>query len=176
MDGVDVRDLLLHPVRMRILLCIAGHELTSREIAASLSDVAHATLYRQIARLHEAGILTIVEETRKRGGIERRYAMSTPYLDVSRSFLESGKDEQLQFFLVFVASLLQDFALYLDRRTTNPIDDFGFQSLLVNLSDDEFKSLTKKLNALMKPYLAMEPRKGRRPRSLTTILIPKDAE
>ena len=55
MNNIKVEDLLLHPVRMRILLSLAGHELTSREISSRLPDVAHATLYRHIGKLEKAG-------------------------------------------------------------------------------------------------------------------------
>jgi DNA-binding transcriptional ArsR family regulator len=41
-------ELLLHPLRMRILTELIAHERTPSQVAAALPDVPHATLYRQI--------------------------------------------------------------------------------------------------------------------------------
>jgi hypothetical protein len=57
---------------MRILLAIAGNQFTSQEIAEKLPDIAHATLYRHIAKLHKAGVLLVVEAQQKE---ELRYEL-----------------------------------------------------------------------------------------------------
>src|SRR5687767_2199950 len=49
-------DLLAHPVRLRIIMALAGEQLTPQQIAAVLADVPPATLYRQINRLAEGGV------------------------------------------------------------------------------------------------------------------------
>src|SRR5258708_953802 len=68
MDHTNV-DLILHPVRLRILLLVAGTRLTAQQITQMMPDVPQATLYRQIHQLVDGGLL-IIDETRPvRGGV-----------------------------------------------------------------------------------------------------------
>ena len=40
-------EMIVHPIRLRIIEALHGRELTSRQIADSLDDVPQATLYRR---------------------------------------------------------------------------------------------------------------------------------
>jgi DNA-binding transcriptional ArsR family regulator len=162
---------------MRILLSLAGHELTPGEISSRLPDVAHATLYRHIGKLEKAGVLVVVDENQKRGVTERTYALAdTQQLNLSVSFQEATDDDRFGYFLSFVTSLLQDFALYLRSREGESKGDFGFHSHVINLNDREFAQLAAKLNELFKPYLDNKLSNKRTPRTLSTIIIPRLAE
>ena len=68
-------DLILHPVRLRILLALADNHWSARQIAQVMPDVAQATLYRHINALAEGNILQIVEERPVRGTVEKVYAL-----------------------------------------------------------------------------------------------------
>src|ERR1700689_4133268 len=69
-------DLLLHPVRLRIVKAFLGDRaLTTAQLAAELDDVPAGSLYRHIALLTKAGVLQVVAERRVRGAVERTYAM-----------------------------------------------------------------------------------------------------
>jgi len=60
---VTSADLLLHPVRLRIVQAFLGDRaLTTTELRAELPDVPQASLYRNIARLVGAGVLSIVSD------------------------------------------------------------------------------------------------------------------
>ena len=50
-------DLLLHPVRTRIVAEFSGRRRTVRELAAALPDVPQTTLYRQVGVLEVATLL-----------------------------------------------------------------------------------------------------------------------
>src|SRR5579864_5927159 len=64
-------DLILHPVRLRIILAFArGRRLTPQQVAALLADVPQATLYRQIERLFQGGVLAIAAEKRVRAAVD----------------------------------------------------------------------------------------------------------
>ncbi len=53
-------DLLLHPVRLRIVQAFLGDRaLTTTELQAELPDVPAASLYRQVARLVDGGVLGV---------------------------------------------------------------------------------------------------------------------
>src|SRR5215467_10865211 len=69
-------DLLLHPVRLRIVQAFLGDRaLTTSDLAAELADVPAASLYRHVARLVDAGVLAVVAERRVRGAVERTYVL-----------------------------------------------------------------------------------------------------
>src|SRR5512137_805812 len=73
----NLLDELLHPVRMRIVMALAGdQELTPLQLAEQLDDIPLATLYRQISRLAKAGILNVVEERPVRGTLEKVYGLN----------------------------------------------------------------------------------------------------
>ncbi|MDZ7685343.1 MAG: helix-turn-helix domain-containing protein [Gammaproteobacteria bacterium] len=170
----QIEDLLLHPVRMRIVLSLAGEQLTSKEIGSRLPDVSHATLYRHIRALADAGALQVIEERQRRGSVERTYALAIQeHMNLDASFAAADEQAQLRYFLTFVVSLLQDFALYLRQPDGQGKEDFGFHSIVVNLSDQEFAQLSRQLNALFSRYLKNEPSNTRTPRSLSTIVIPR---
>lgn len=177
MTEIKIADLLMHPVRMRILLCLAGVELSPKEMADRLPDVAHATLYRHIGKLEKAGVLNVVREKKMRGATERTYALATSeHLDLSEEFQRAGQSEQLQYFLTFVVSLLQDFALHLTRREETPRNDYGFHSVVVNLSEEEFIKVMTRMNELLGPLLSNKPVGDRTAWTLSTLVIPRPEE
>src|SRR3712207_7514085 len=62
-------DLLLHPVRLRIVQAFLGDRtLTTADLRSELPDVPVATLYRHVGVLAEAGVLEVVGERRGGGG------------------------------------------------------------------------------------------------------------
>ena len=73
---MDSADLLLHPVRLRIIKAFLGDRpLTTTQLAAELDDVPAGSLYRHVALLTRAGLLHVVAEHRIRGAVERTYAL-----------------------------------------------------------------------------------------------------
>ncbi|RYG36496.1 ArsR family transcriptional regulator [bacterium] len=69
-------DLLVHPVRSRIIGALAGRTLTTRDLARALPDVPVPTLYRQVRILDEAGVIVRTGEKKVRGGMERSYTLA----------------------------------------------------------------------------------------------------
>src|SRR5690606_18487543 len=75
-DAVDSVELLLHPVRMRIVQAFLGDRaLTTAALGEELGDVPPGSLYRHIARLVDGGVLTVADERRVRGTVERTYRL-----------------------------------------------------------------------------------------------------
>ena len=69
-------ELLLHPVRLRIMQAFLGDRaLTTSQLSAELSDVPAASLYRHVARLVRANVLQVVAERQVRGAVERTYVL-----------------------------------------------------------------------------------------------------
>src|SRR5664280_2305479 len=66
---MDTVDLLLHPVRLRIVHALSGgRTLTTTELSGRLPEVSKVTVYRQVALLAEGGFLEVAGERRREGG------------------------------------------------------------------------------------------------------------
>ncbi len=69
---MGIVDLLLHPVRLRIVHGLfGGRELTTTQLGARMPDVSKVTVYRQVAMLVEGGFMEVAGEQRVRGAVER---------------------------------------------------------------------------------------------------------
>src|SRR5438477_12246920 len=107
-------DLILHPVRMRLIVTLARRQLTARQLSELLPDVPQATLYHHLGILTRAGLLRVVSERRVRGTIEKLYALADDSAILGQAELaNASREDHLRYFTVFVASLLGDFARYL---------------------------------------------------------------
>ena len=142
-------DVVLHPVRMRILMALAGRELSALQIAEELGDVAQATLYRHLGRLHRAGVLTVTSERQVRGTVEKIYGVNEEYSGASPERLaEVSPEDHQSYFATFVASLLDDFARYARGAEHLDLlaDGVGYRKLPLELSDEELRELARGLH------------------------------
>ena len=168
-------DLVLHPVRLRILQAFAGdRRLTTAGLAAELADVPPASLYRHVARLVAAGVLAVVAEQPVRGAVERTYALRVPAVVLTAEELATlSPDDHRQAFLAFVAGLVSAFDRYVDRGDIDIArDGVGYRLTALWLDDTELTQLRGQVEDLFAPALANRPRPGRTRRLLGTVLLP----
>lgn len=167
-------DILLHPIRLRIVLAISGDELTTAELGERLPDVAPATLYRQVALLLDNGLLEVVDERRIRGGVERTYRLVSSAASLgSDDAAAMSAEEHLTGFVTFVGALVDAFGRYLEEPASNPADDdVGYHQAALWLDDHELELLSEELAAVVEPHLANNATPGRKRRLLSTILMP----
>ena len=76
MTDVDP-EVLLHPVRIKILTALAAKDATPHDIAHTVGDIPKASLYRHINILRAVGAIREVREYRVRGTFEKVYALVT---------------------------------------------------------------------------------------------------
>jgi hypothetical protein len=170
-------DLLLHPIRLRIIQAFLGDRaLTTTELRAELPDVAPATLYRQVARLVDAGVLAVVSERRVRGATERTYVLRVSAANIGLDELEAmSAEDHRQAFLAFVAALLADYDRYLSRDDIDLLrDGVSYRLAGLWLDDAEFTDLMRELTRVLQPRAANPPKAGRRRRILGYVLLPGD--
>lgn len=172
-------ELILHPIRLRIILAISGRQMTAQDLAGALPNVAQATLYRHINALVEGEILTVVDERPVRGTVEKTYALpeGQPYHLTAEDLAGLGPEDHMHYFTVFVAALLSDFAAYLQREQIDlAADGVGYQSVPLYLNDGELQELAAGINALVIPLLANGPGEGRARRIFSTVMIPTESD
>jgi DNA-binding transcriptional ArsR family regulator len=165
----------MHPVRMRLLAALARRQLTARQLSELLPDVPQATLYHHLGVLTRAGLLRVVSERRVRGTVEKRYALAddTAFLGPSE-LAKASRDDHLRYFTIFVATLLADFARYLQQDTPiEPVaDGVGYRETPFYLSDEEYAQAAAAVSQALLPYLNNQPAPNRRRRLVTMIVIP----
>jgi hypothetical protein len=168
-------DLILHPVRLRIILAFArGRRLTPQQVSALLADVPQATLYRQIERLYQGGALAVAAERRVRGAVERTYVLAEGGASLSPEDLaKSSPDDHLGYFTAFAAGLISQFEQYLERSEIDLVKDgVGYRQVVLNLTDEELSEMAVALNLAVGRFLAYDPKPGRTRRMLATVLFP----
>ena len=69
-------DLIMHPIRIRILLALVDRKLTPLQLGEQLADVPQATLYRHLNKLMQGGLLEVIEERPVRGTVEKVYGLN----------------------------------------------------------------------------------------------------
>jgi len=173
----DSADLLLHPVRLRIVQAFLGDRaLTTSQLSAELSDVPAASLYRHVAKLVDAAVLQVVAERRVRGAVERTYVLRLAAARVGLDEIAAMSAEDLrQMFLAYVAGLLADFDRYLSHGDVDLLRDgvsFGIEALW--LDEAEYGLLMKDLYRVLARRRANPPKGGRRRRILASVLLPGD--
>ncbi|GIH78009.1 helix-turn-helix domain-containing protein [Planobispora longispora] len=168
-------DLLLHPVRLRIVQALLGdRRMTTAALAAELSDVSTATLYRHVATLTDAGVLEVVDEQRVRGAVERTYALRLSAAQVAEEdLLAMSPEDHRRAFMGFVAGLLADFDRYTEREDIDlRRDGVGYRHAALWLSDEELAEFAADLRRVVQARADHGPGEGRVRRIFTTVLMP----
>ena len=167
-------DLLLHPVRLRIVTAFMGNLLlTTSQLAAELPDVPAASVYRHVARLAKAGVLEVASESRVRGAVERTYVLRAPSARIGpEEAAAMTLDEHARAFLAYVAGLLADFDHYLSGTPEPGRDGASYQVAAMWLSEAEFAAFAGEVAEAARPRLANAPAPGRRRRLLYTVVLP----
>ncbi|MFH8791615.1 helix-turn-helix domain-containing protein [Streptomyces sp. NPDC017941] len=174
---MDSLELLLHPLRLRIMHAMSGgRTLTTSQLCALLPDASKATLYRHVSLLADHGLLEIEEERRVRGAVERRFRMSEAPIEEGTAAAAAVPPEgHRQLFAVTMATLIAEFNAYLDRPGAEPAEDaVGYRQRTMWLSPEEVADLIREMTAVVAPRIANEPSPERNRYLLSTILFPAE--
>ncbi|MDX8141807.1 helix-turn-helix domain-containing protein [Lentzea sp. BCCO 10_0061] len=170
-------DLLLHPVRMRILQALFETDpLTTAQLRERLPDIAPATMYRHIAVLAESGVLEVADERRVRGTVERSYRVRKEEATVDPDARAAmTREDHLRSYSTFAASLMGDFDRYLAHPDADPhADGVVYQQAAVWLTDEEFAVMLKEIQHAVLSRTGGERDGGRRRRVVSLVVVPDE--
>lgn len=168
-------DLIIHPIRFRILQALAAETLTTQQIAGRLPDAPKSSIYRHLKVLL-GGEMIVVAETRLVKGIQEKvYRLAQrPYLGPDDMAGVTAADH-LRYFTTYVMTLLQGFSDYL--AAFGPTLDFaadrvGYTEALFYATDAEMDALQANLNAAFLKVAMNEKGNGRKQRKIAIISHP----
>jgi DNA-binding transcriptional ArsR family regulator len=168
-------DLLLHPVRMRILQALFDADpLTTSQLRDRLPDIAPATMYRHIAVLAEAGVLEVVDEKRVRGTVERSYRVRPENAVVDPAARTAmTREDHKRAYATFAASLMTDFDRYIAREDADPISDgVVYRQAAVWLTEEEFTTMVEEIEHAVVSRMGHTRDGGRIRRVISLVVVP----
>jgi DNA-binding transcriptional ArsR family regulator len=172
---MDPVELLLHPVRLRIVHALSGgRSLTTQQLCERISDASKATVYRHVGVLAGAGILEQSAEQRVRGFVERHYRLRRDRAVISADRAAAASiEEHRRAFAAAMAALLAEYQAYLDDPDADPAADLvGYRQHALWLSPAERDALITGMRAAILPHLDNTPSPERTQHLLSPILFP----
>jgi DNA-binding transcriptional ArsR family regulator len=172
---MDPLDLLLHPVRVRIMHAMSGGvTCTTSELLARLPDVSKATVYRHVGLLAEAGVLEVASERRVHGAVERRYQLYRPRAVIDSDAAASMTlEDHRRGFAAAMAALVAEFNTYLNQAHADPTaDKVGYRQIPLWLSEHELRDLIGQIQSILVSSMDNQPGSDRRLHLLSPILFP----
>lgn len=168
-------DVILHPVRMRIIQTLINQKLTANQLKELLHDIPQASMYRNLKKLVEAEVIHIVDEIPNRGTVEKVYSIHDPNKSILgvEQLSNLSKDEHMGLFIKFLANLMGEYERYLNQEKIDIVaDGVSFRQASMYLSDEEYAEFSNELVAVYTKVLPNQPKKGRKRRTVATIIIP----
>ena len=166
-------ELIIHPIRLRILQALLVDELTTQEIADRLAGVPVSSIYRHVRVLLGAGLVAVATTRPVKGVEEKVYRLPRqPHLGPA-DMAGLGADDYLRYFTTYLVTLLRDFDQYLHAAPPDLFRDLaGFTEVVVYASDMEFMEATMAFNNAIVPLMQHGPGAGRTRRKLASVTHP----
>ena len=168
----DITDVMLNPVRMRIIQTLATRQnMTTTEICEKIKDVPRTTLYRHIKNLLDNDILTVVSEQKVRGSLERTIA-----LNVEEVAKHNTLENATQNAFAFLIKKYLMFQKYFKGQHPDPAKDRIFlNNTIMMTTDEEFDLFLSELKGLFMKY-NFEFSEGRKARDISIVSAPRESE
>lgn len=171
-------DLIMHPVRFRVLRLLTSENMTTQMIADRMADVPKSSLYRHLKLLLEGEAIGVAQTELVNGIQEKTYALKLrPYLGAG-DLAEVSAEEHISFFTIYVMTLLNDFANYVTVAAESGshidmvTDRTGYTEVAVYATKAELDVLQGDLNTAIMKLTNNPPGNGRQRHKFALITHP----
>jgi DNA-binding transcriptional ArsR family regulator len=174
MQGNEKADLIIHPIRLRIMQLLGQKSMTTAELDHLMPDVPTSSLYRHIRKLLNGGLIEVEETHAVKGTPERTYRLvQNPNITPEDARLMS-KEDHLRYFSTYVAGLVQDFKSYLNagEEVDMVADRAGYSELLFYADTEELDEFFVELQKNLARFRNQTSKQGRRLRKIVFINHP----
>ncbi len=178
MQPSEKADLIIHPVRLRILQLLGREPHTIHELDQLMPDVAKSSLYRHINKLLDGGFIEIADTHPVKGTPEHSYRLVQAPNLTQDDVQQMTKADHLHYFSRYIAGLVQGFKAYLDSQDTLDLyaDRVGYSQALFYASTEELDALFIPFRNQLAELGTNTPQTGRRLRKLVIINHPEIEE
>jgi len=169
--AVDNAELVIHPVRLRILQSLESGELTTQEIADRLPDVPKSSLYRHLRLLLEGEFVSVADIRLVQGIQEKVYKLSRPARLGPEDIADLSADDHLRYFTTYLMTLLRGFSDYLSESAEINFvaDRVGYNEVSFWATRQELDDFAAVLNSALTPLLESREGEGRRRHKVAVI-------
>lgn len=170
----EIVDLIIHPVRTRIIQALGTEQLTTQQIGERLPDIPQSSLYRHLRKLREGGVVVVTDTEPVRGVEERTYGVAGATLG-PESVASLSAEDHLRLFTTYILTLPPAFANYLARAGEPPdlvTDRVGYHELSFYASAEELDAFAATINQALQVLLQNAPTPDRVRRKFITITHP----
>lgn len=171
-------DLLVHPIRLRIIQTLGQDHLTTQELARRLPDVPVSSLYRHLQLLRRGKVLDVVESRQVNGIEEKVYAITGRTHLGPEEMAQLSGDEHVKYFATYLLTLLQNFAGYIgsaqdeDGRVDLAADYAGYTEVIYYADEAELQAFQAALGAALRPMIENKATAERRRYRMAIIAHP----
>lgn len=171
-------DLIMHPVRFRLLQSLADVELTTQELADRLPDVPKSSIYRHVRLLLEGDMVAIAETQLVNGIQEKRYRLAQPAYLSADDLAGLTAADHVRLFTTYALTLLRGFGAYAyeSERARGQVDMLqdraGYTETAVYATLEELNALHQQLNAAILSLAQHGPAPGRRQYKFAIVTHP----
>lgn len=173
-------DLIIHPVRFKILRLLDREDLTTAEIGQILEDVPNSSIYRHLKLLLDGGMIEVTETRLIKGIQEKTYRLMRPAVLDQGDIAAWNADDHLHYFTTYVLTLISDFERY-TRHTEEKegyidmlSDRVGYREVEIWASKQELDRAIGEMSKAVQPLLDSKAGGNRRRYKLSTILHPQE--
>lgn len=171
-------DLILHPIRFRILETLIGESLTTSDIAGRLPDVPKSSIYRHLKLLLETGVIAIDETHPVRGVLERTYRLNQPLRLSVEDMAGKTPEEHIQHFRTYVMTLVNGFSSFVRAAAVDDQIDMvpqraGYSEVFVFGTTAELDQVFAALNKALVQLADNPPGEGRHKHKFVVITHPE---
>lgn len=172
-----IMECITNPVKCKLLLEIYSQkQTTAKHLSDVFNDIPQATLYRNLNKMLNDGILKVVEENRVRGTVERTFALALNLnSDFEAILAENSGTLYMQVFMQYLLGFAKQFQEYCKSPDIDIKKDMsGFFLSHLYLSDEELTELMKSISNIVKAVEKNEPQAGRKLRTFGIIITPPE--
>ncbi len=159
-DNVAQLKALAHPLRMKLLDKFASKPMTTMQISTELGMQPNR-LYHHVAKLEDAGLITLVKTRRVRGTTEKYYSSVANSLRIDRSAFKSessklvGEIVELGILDSLFNNIRCEVKDYLSQRDPDSNDiqhEILFAATEVSLDEDSVPAFRERLTRLIEEF------------------------
>ena len=172
-------DLILHPVRLRILQTLTADFLTTQQISQQLPDIPTSSIYRHLKLLLDSEMVEVADTQQVRGIQEKVYRLAqAPYLSAT-DVAGLTADDHISYFTTFTLTLLHDFMAYAQaagEAIDLAKDMSGYTDVVFWANGAELMEMFQAINQAILPWVQLGPGNGRHKHKFATITHPLAGE